>query len=233
MINFDFLHNDIGDIIVNNSGGPDCAIVFYAVAKYIKENNLPCKIYHTTIDSREKFFYIHHAKQIINFVEQELNVPCEHHYTKDNVNVGKSKAGLPTNYASTQRELITEVKKRHSNAKYLITGSSNMLPPKLLKSAQKKGNWLEAEISPDRKRYKNTKKDTFVKFVEGHYKFEPFANSDKRYIRECYDYYNVTDTLFPLTRSCESPNSSTHYKGQEHCGKCLFCFERYTAFGKL
>ena len=40
ILDFSFLKENPGDICFKNSGGPDCAIVYYAVAKYIKKNNL-------------------------------------------------------------------------------------------------------------------------------------------------------------------------------------------------
>ena len=238
MLDFSFLSKNPGDILISNSGGPDCAIIFYGAAKYVVENNLPIKFYHMSIDSTTKFFYIHHAKQVINFIEQEFGVPCEEHYTIDNVEVGRTSTGMPTNYSETQQELVNDIFQKHSNIKYLMSGRSNMLPQSFLLEEQAKGNWLNAKLSPDTNRdssktfapyglYFNSEGKSIGKF------YGPFMNGDKRDVKQCYDSYGVIDTLYPLTRSCEAHTEWSHYNGQEHCGECLFCFERYTIFGRL
>ena len=56
----------------------------------------------------------------------------------------------------------------------------------------------------------------------------PFANIDKRQISKMYTELDITDRLFPLTRSCESTDISTG-----HCGKCWWCEERQWGFGRL
>ena len=55
----------------------------------------------------------------------------------------------------------------------------------------------------------------------------PFFNYNKKDISELYKLLNVTDSLFPYTRSCES---LTQFTG--HCGECWWCEERKWAFGK-
>jgi len=58
--------------------------------------------------------------------------------------------------------------------------------------------------------------------------YSPFANINKQQIKELYDMLEVTDQLFPLTRSCESLAQSAG-----HCGECWWCEERRWAFGRL
>jgi len=58
--------------------------------------------------------------------------------------------------------------------------------------------------------------------------YTPFTNIDKLVIRDMYNELGILDTVFPLTRSCESRVSSTR-----HCGICWWCQERKWAFGKL
>jgi len=59
--------------------------------------------------------------------------------------------------------------------------------------------------------------------------FAPFSNVDKKAIAELYEHYNLIDTLFPMTRSCEA---ETNYFSK-HCGKCWWCGEREYGFGRL
>lgn len=58
----------------------------------------------------------------------------------------------------------------------------------------------------------------------------PFTNSNKQEINLIYKKYDLIDSLFPITRSCESID--TQYINQ-HCGICWWCQERQWAFGRL
>ena len=50
-------------------------------------------------------------------------------------------------------------------------------------------------------------------------------------LAELYNQYNITNTLFPLTYSCEGSAELTNTHTQ-HCEKCWWCEERYWAFGR-
>ncbi len=67
--------------------------------------------------------------------------------------------------------------------------------------------------------------------------YHPFIRLDKRKTAEKYKEYDVLETLFPLTSSCEENNLSQRKKINEieweACGKCWFCYERIYGFGKL
>jgi 7-cyano-7-deazaguanine synthase in queuosine biosynthesis len=57
--------------------------------------------------------------------------------------------------------------------------------------------------------------------------YRPFFNIDKKQIKNMYDELGLTETLFPITRSCDNPKVKTG-----HCnGKCWWCEERKWAFG--
>ena len=63
----------------------------------------------------------------------------------------------------------------------------------------------------------------------------PLINIDKQGVRELYEKYNLMDTLFPLTRSCETFTDDF----SKHCGEykdekdvCWFCKERYWGFNR-
>lgn len=58
--------------------------------------------------------------------------------------------------------------------------------------------------------------------------YSPMANRDKRSVAKLYKEFNVLDTLYPVTRSCENDN----HPGS-HCGKCWWCNERLWGFGYL
>jgi 7-cyano-7-deazaguanine synthase in queuosine biosynthesis len=58
--------------------------------------------------------------------------------------------------------------------------------------------------------------------------YHPFVNIDKKDIKQLYEQLEILDSIFPLTRSCESVNLSNG-----HCGKCWWCEERFWAFSRL
>jgi 7-cyano-7-deazaguanine synthase in queuosine biosynthesis len=63
--------------------------------------------------------------------------------------------------------------------------------------------------------------------------FNPIINLNKKGIADLCKKFNLTETLFPITRSCEglSPIETNNYT--EHCGECWWCHERKWGFGKL
>lgn len=84
------------------------------------------------------------------------------------------------------------------------------------------------EIADSFGKGKPSGRDNFSELVIERHGFlfqRPLININKKGIREIYDYFKLTSTLFPLTRSCES---NKVLKG--HCGKCWFCQERNWGF---
>ena len=59
--------------------------------------------------------------------------------------------------------------------------------------------------------------------------YMPWTNIDKKKIYQIYKDYNLLESLFPLTRSCETLEEVK----EPHCGNCWWCHERQWAFGKL
>jgi len=59
----------------------------------------------------------------------------------------------------------------------------------------------------------------------------PFFNIDKIKIAEMYHSLNLTETLFPLTRSCEIENPPADFLG--HCNNCWWCKERLWGFKRF
>lgn len=64
----------------------------------------------------------------------------------------------------------------------------------------------------------------------------PWTNIDKKKIAEIYKEYDLIDSLFPLTRSCEwtvNMIDEIPDPGSKHCGQCWWCQERKWGFGTL
>ena len=60
--------------------------------------------------------------------------------------------------------------------------------------------------------------------------YSPFVNKDKKTIFQIYQDLNLLETLFPLTRSCETTRLK-NFRG--HCGECWWCKERMWGFGRV
>ena len=65
--------------------------------------------------------------------------------------------------------------------------------------------------------------------IKRNYAYRPFVNLDKKHVKKWYDKYNVLETLFPLTRSCEAFTDNF----EAHCEECWFCKERKWGFGRF
>lgn len=74
---------------------------------------------------------------------------------------------------------------------------------------------------------------TILRSVKTDHWYMPWTNLDKKDLCNLYIQYNLLDTLFPITRSCEWINHEWDDPGMGHCGKCWWCEERKWGFGKL
>ena len=69
--------------------------------------------------------------------------------------------------------------------------------------------------------------------------YTPWWNIDKKKLAQIYEEYNLIDSLFAYTRSCEWVPSYQGYSaeglniGLGHCGKCWWCQEREWGFNRL
>lgn len=244
MLTFDRIFKDPGDVLMAQSGGPDSAIIYYALVNEIVNRNLDIKVYHITVDTTNKPMYSKYAKKVIDFVETELNFHNYEHIIKSNVEVIKTDT-MPIGYEEAIFELIIDTREKHENIKYIISGLSNSLPERFLteekyKFPKKYGKNLgyrdarrmSLEDRED-KTEQNEWRSSAIHEWRSNVVYLPFINKDKRYVKQLYDQYGVTDTLFDITRSCSASIDQDRYNPDRHCGSCLFCFERKFAFGRL
>jgi 7-cyano-7-deazaguanine synthase in queuosine biosynthesis len=85
-------------------------------------------------------------------------------------------------------------------------------------------NFLNKTASPEiyKSRNPNIKKSLLDDKL-----YRPFINIDKKKIKEMYQHLGILESLFPLTRSCESIKI---FSG--HCEQCWWCEERFWAFNR-
>ena len=253
------LPSHINKVIIKMSGGADSAILAYLLALYKREERPDIQLLPATTNGHQpKNWHIRYAKQVINKIAELTNVEFGNHYTneqtlpeaqlpEDYFGVGTDEdldvASKASAYVSTQSTLTDSIRFKEGSDTTVQFSGITANPPKSVSTFYedyRKGdpNWpadapFIIERDPDIQH--GEKSDNLISSDNySPYAWQkPFCNLDKRVIYEYYVRYNLVDSLFSLTRSCENeqeklidPNNETH------CGKCWWCLERHWAFGK-
>lgn len=108
------------------------------------------------------------------------------------------------------------------NLPFIYTAVTANPSPEVLSKFKNGNNGLASKRDP------SITRPAYHKFTQNTAIYTPLFNIDKLKIKEIYDELAITDTLFPITRSCESLELKTG-----HCGECWWCEERKWAFGAL
>lgn len=194
------------NIGIKISGGADSAIVCYALAKYIFDNNNHHKIVPITVNHSGKSYQLEFAKRVVNFCKEQFgNIFLEHQYAW---------CETGDEYVSTQDNLVNSLY-RNNEIQCHFVGITQNPPADVMEVIGWNGPADDRSPGTVRPTSKGT----------GYY---PLVNTNKQGVRDWYNFYNVVDDLFPLTRSCE--NFTENF--ETHCGECWFCKERYWGFGR-
>jgi len=218
------------DVIVKMSGGADSSILMFLLAKYRQEYNpnINFKIV-STVATLKPYQFIF-AKQVVEFIDNIYPLgEYEHHsnecFPVPGIADGADENGVDLNADAYANAIAAIAEKMHNNTAMQWMGiTANP-------SVTDRSHWLNTG--------RDTARDKDVAVPVRQYNIEPdvfknnrpFADKDKKVVAELYNKYNLTDTLFALTRSCESFEFDETFS--EHCGKCWWCKERKWAFGKL
>lgn len=195
------------------SGGADSAIVGYILSKYVVTERPELRIVPITVDQEGKAYQIQFAKQIVNFYKEVFGDIYYEHQTSFSPNPEAE------NYIRTQ-EILTDSLYKNNVIQFHFAGITLNPPENAIPKRIYELGWIDP---PDRKRTDKIK-DIYVDR-----RCLPLINFDKKDVAELYNYFNVFDTLFSLTRSCEMSTEDF----STHCGNCWFCAEREWGFGKL
>ena len=210
----DFFEKPVETVGMWMSGGADSSICAYMICKKIKEENLNIKFQPLSV-RRGRGWNPIYAGQVIDFIENELNFEMSEHIVY---------------YPDIKDEYQREIKEfRDRDVDNFNSGLIDILysgitcnPPESDKTISKNKERTRDESS-------ERPLETWSGFA--HY-INPFFQINKKDIKKLYDKYDLTYTLFPLTRSCEGSDYETgNYTF--HCGKCWWCEERMWAFGFL
>jgi len=197
------------------SGGADSSILLYCLSKMIKDENLNFQIQPLSVRRGRPWNPIY-AANVIDWIVDELNfenmLPHIVYYPDKN-----------DEYQRENKEFRErDVENFNNGIVDVMYSGITMNPPADDKTISK-----NKERSRDETSERLIVNDSLMCLY-----INPFFNINKKHIAEIYNQFNLIDTLFPLTRSCEGFAQDTGYYTY-HCGKCWWCEERMWAFGRL
>lgn len=192
-----------GPVGVLVSGGADSAMLLYLLMKYHAH-----KIYIFTLASSLKNNV--NSKHAIDVVSKCSEITGNQNFTH------------LVSYCHTQ----TTDKLFKNATEYLENGTINWLYTGITKNPPESvTREFQDETTESHERDPSVKR---LVVHEDRKIITPFTNIDKKELANLYKQHNLTDTLFPLTRSCESLEFFT-----EHCETCWWCEERKWGFERL
>jgi len=213
--------NHIG---IKLSGGADSAIVAYMIFKTIEEGKYNTKVsILTTVHEEKAYQKVYSDKVLMWLIKEFPNVKIGEHLTNTCPAFKVGNKWTSTEYHNRQDDLLDEAYligiERHYNG---VTAN----PPKEVyeKFYESSGEVLHGG-TPER----DVPNQPVCNDNTNQPSYRPLINTNKRGVADLYKQYNLMDTLFNETRSCEA---WTH-NFDEHCNDCWFCKERKWGFGKL
>jgi 7-cyano-7-deazaguanine synthase in queuosine biosynthesis len=202
-MNIPIIDKPVGVLV---SGGADSALLLYLL---LQSYNSTIQIF--TIANRQRHYY--NAKAALDVVHRcaELtnNNNIEHHIFHRSLQSDNDFYDIPKLYFD--RKLVYKV----------FHGLTANPPAEDLINFPNEQSGRDLQLR-DPKIKKNIMPDN-SKFIL------PWINVNKKEIYNYYKRLDLLDTLYPITRSCETDDDV----GANHCGKCWWCVERKWAFGRL
>lgn len=189
------------------SGGADSSILAYMLALYVRDYKPHMKIHPITCEHPAKAYQVIFAKRVIEKITELTGVQFEQHRTLKIPGQGV--------YADEQVVLLNQLY-TNSIIDCHIMGET-MNPPQADMDL-----WSDPDMPPER----NVPEP--VSDYNGK-RYRPLRNSNKRSVYDLYVHFGVLDSLFPVTRSCESRTTDF----SKHCEQCSFCQERLWGFGRF
>lgn len=229
-LDLDSSYQNVG---IKMSGGADSSLIAYMLCKYIVTHNNNIQLHAITLDNPIKPYQVQYAKNVIRWLENQFDIKFSSHTT----NIASKDDAME----DEQEFLLYDCYHQHSLDCHFMGVTGNPIDYTQNQTLEKEWHWRDqgrdlVQTYAEHDSY--LLKDALIYNAYNLMppiteiiirSFTPFANVDKRCIAELYDYFELTDTLFPITRSCE--RETTDFSS--HCGTCWWCGEREYAFGKL
>lgn len=222
------LPDSVKNIILKMSGGADSSLMAYLFAEYKKNYRPDLELIAITLNVKRKPYQIIYAQKVIDWIGKTLNIKFKDHITDQSGTDYSDESNGDDLYADDQWNLVNEAYHKHQGHAHCIGITRN--PP--VGSFHHLGLSKEYDESErDWERQPELPSEPIFIDHQTHVSIQPFVNVDKRAVHEIYSRKGLMDSLYPLTRSCESPA-----RGRQidiHCGECWWCAERLWGFGRL
>tara|TARA_A100001388_G_scaffold243347_1_gene200607 strand:+ start:419 stop:1108 length:690 start_codon:yes stop_codon:yes gene_type:complete len=209
-------------IVMKISGGLDSAICFYMLCKYIREERKDLSVIPMTHNDWKKPYQVKWSKKIIEWMKKEFPDVTIHEHETSQLEHGMD-------YIKGQvRDKRAILKRLHSEgrpASVTIHGQT-MMPDAKVQEDWLNGDWTGPNSDDGRDKIQDPWKPEWNMF-------RPIINLNKKEVAELYQKFNLQDTLFNQTRSCENPSAEITQNFETHCGECWWCKEREWGFGKI
>lgn len=190
------------------SGGADSAILAYMLALFVKHQAPHLTIHPVTCIHPHKPFQLQFSTAVIAKIEELVGIRFAPHQT----------LMLPgvESYADEQAVLLTRLYRDKVIDCHMMGETMN--PP-----LEVMNTWDgdSTGMPPERNLPQPVVTTNGSRFV-------PLRKHNKQSVYDLYMHFDVLDTLFPLTRSCEVRT----FDFTSHCDDCAFCKERFWGFGR-
>lgn len=204
------------------SGGPDSALTTYLLAKTIKEFGFNNPVYPITTEFLARPYNIKYAWGVLRKVEELLDFKFEQHLIFPMPN-----HALPI--SDEDKKVIMSSNIQEYDDRYNLNCIVNGLtanPP-----ITEVGDTLYGDSSKER-----DEADVILQKLKSKRVQYPFLFSNKRVVSHFYNKFDLLETLFPITRSCEAEMKETEYftkdcfevRPKDQC--CWWCRERQWGF---
>jgi len=211
-------------IMIKLSGGIDSALTFYMLCRYL-EKYPEIKIIPITTNDWKKPYQVNFSSKVIEWMKNEFpKVKILEHETLQLLSGDDYIEGQDKHRMSVREKYLNT----DNHIQLIISGMNQNPPLEVTNTFVDKNGSVVGGPTDDRKSIK----PQWSEFPQIKI-FNPIINLNKKGIADLCKKFNLTETLFPITRSCEglSPIETNNYT--EHCGECWWCHERKWGFGKL
>jgi len=210
-------------VAIKLSGGLDSAICLYMLCKYIKEERSDLSVIPITHNDWKKPYQVKWSKKVIAWMKKEFPDVTIHEHETSQLEHG-------IDYVKGQsRDKIKILERLHSEGKTVrvtIHGQNKMPDSTVCKDWARDSIVNPPPPSDERDKIQEQWKPEWSMF-------RPIINLDKKEVAEIYEKFNLQDTLFYQTRSCENPSTLLTKDFDIHCKHCWWCKEREWGFGKI
>jgi 7-cyano-7-deazaguanine synthase in queuosine biosynthesis len=232
--NIDFNINPklIKRIMMRVSGGIDSATVFYMLCKSV-EQYPDIEIIPQTTNDWKKPYQVNFAKKIIEWMKNEFpTIKILDHETLQL----EHGANYIKGQEAHRESLIKNYYDIGQRIDLSISGVNKIPPADVTDTFVNEQGIKQDGPDDDRLTVRPQWKMNYSKSLPSNETiavFTPLVNIDKKGVAELCEHLGLTDTLYPITRSCENKNPEKTNNFTTHCGSCWWCHERKWGFGRL